>query len=121
LLGIQDALGGVAVGAGDGVNRRPVDPPQHAQFFDAVRCCGHSYRPVLKDLINQQVHDSVRLLGIHVDGADVALGLGMDVPHLPGRPGLLHGGQHPVGALRDPAGVDDRGGLGRRCKGRPHH
>ena len=33
------------------------------------------------------------------------LGFGTDVPHLPGRPGLLHGGQHPVGGLRDPVGV----------------
>jgi hypothetical protein len=60
---------------------------------------------VLEDLINQEVHQRVRLLGTHVDGADVALGFGTDVPHLPGGPGLLHGGQHAVGGLRDPVGV----------------
>jgi hypothetical protein len=43
LFGVEDALGGVKVGAGDGVNRRPIDPPQRARFFDAVRCCGHGY------------------------------------------------------------------------------
>ena len=114
LLGVEDALGGVEVGAGDGVNRRPVDPPQRARFFDAVRWCGQGYRSVLEDLINEEIHQRVRLLGRHVDGADVALGFGTDVPHLPGRPGLLHGGQHPGGGLRDPAGVGDaRGFCGR--------
>jgi hypothetical protein len=121
MLGIQDPPRGVEVGAGEGVNRRPVDPPQRIWFFDAVRWRGQGYGPVLKDLINEEIHQRVRVLGRHVDGPDLALGFGIDVPHLPGRPGLLHGGQHPVGGLRDPAGVDDRGGLGRRRKGRPHH
>ena len=105
LLGVEDALRGVEVGAGDGVDRRPVDPPQRVRFLDAVRWCGQGYRSVLEDLIDQQIHQRARLLGRHVDGADVALGFGADVPHLPGRPGLLHDGQHPVGGLRDPAGV----------------
>jgi hypothetical protein len=43
LLGVEDALGGVEVGAGDGVYRRPVDPPERARFFDAVWCCGQGY------------------------------------------------------------------------------
>ena len=43
LLGVEDALRGVEVGAGDGVDRRPVDPPQRARFFDAVRWCGQGY------------------------------------------------------------------------------
>jgi hypothetical protein len=43
LLGVEDALRGVDVGASDGVNRRPVDPPQRAWFFDAVRWCGQRY------------------------------------------------------------------------------
>jgi hypothetical protein len=43
LLGVQDALGGVKVGAGDGINRRPIDPPQRARFFDAVWWCGQGY------------------------------------------------------------------------------
>ena len=43
LLGVEYALGGVEVGAGDGVNRGPVDPPQRFGFFDAVRWCGQGY------------------------------------------------------------------------------
>jgi hypothetical protein len=37
LLGVEDPLGGVAVGAGDRVNRRPVDPPQLIGFLDPGR------------------------------------------------------------------------------------
>ena len=43
LLGVEDALRGVEVGAGDGVDRRPVDPPQRVRFLDAVRWCGQGY------------------------------------------------------------------------------
>jgi len=43
LLGVEDALRGVLVGAGEGVHGRPVDPPQRAGFFDAVWCCGQGY------------------------------------------------------------------------------
>jgi hypothetical protein len=43
LFGVEDALGGVEVGAGHGVNRRPVHPPQRARFFDAVWWCGQGY------------------------------------------------------------------------------
>jgi hypothetical protein len=54
----------------------------------------------------------------HVDGAEVALGFGADVPHLPGRPGRLQGGQHPVGGLRGPVGVGHARGL---CGGAKSH
>jgi len=57
----------------------------------------------------------------HVDGAEVALGFGPDVPHLPGRPGLLHGGQHPVGGLRDPVGIGHTRGFCGRGKCRCDH
>jgi hypothetical protein len=76
---------------------------------------------VLEDLIDEEVHQRVRLLGRHVGGAEVALGFGADVPDLPGRPSLLHGGQHPVGGLRDPAGVDQAQGFFGRGKGRRDH
>jgi hypothetical protein len=52
LLRVQDALGGVEVGAGDAVNRRPVDPPQRARFFDAVGG-GDSSAAAIEHLINQ--------------------------------------------------------------------
>ena len=73
---------------------------------------------MLEDLINEEIHQRVRLLGTHIDGADVALGFGTDVPHLPGRPGLLHGDQHPVGGLRDPVSVGHTQGFGggRNCR-----
>jgi hypothetical protein len=73
---------------------------------------------VLEDLLNEEVHQRVRVLGRHVDGADLALGFGADVPHLPGRPGLLHGGQHPVGGLHDPVGVGHARGFwgGGKCR-----
>ena len=73
---------------------------------------------MLEDLINEQIHQRVHMLGTHVQGADVALCFGADVPHLPGRPGLLHGGQHPVGGLRDPVGVGHARGFcgGAKCR-----
>jgi hypothetical protein len=76
---------------------------------------------VLEDLINQQVHQRVRLLSRHVDGADVALGFGTDVPHLPGRPGLLHGGQYLVGGLCNPVGVGHARGFCGEGKCRRDH
>ena len=51
----------------------------------------------------------------------LSLRFGPDVPHLPGRPALLHNGQDVIGGLCDPAGVGDRGGLGGRRQRRPHH
>jgi hypothetical protein len=118
-LSVEDALPGVAVGAGDGVNRRPIDPPQRARFLDAVRWCGQCNTPASEHLIDQQIDQRRRMFCRHVDDADLALGLGADVPHLPGRPGLLHRGQHPVGGLCDPVGVGHAGGFcggGKRCR-----
>jgi hypothetical protein len=43
LLGVEDALGGVQLGAGDAVNRGSVGPPQRVWFCDAVRWCGQRY------------------------------------------------------------------------------
>jgi transposase len=118
-LGIEDALRRVAVGTGDGVNRGAVDPPQRARFFNAVRWCGQGYRPAIEHLIDQQIDQRRGLFRGHVDGADMALGFGTDVPRLPDRPGLLHGGQHPVGGLRDPVGVGQARGFcgGTKCRG----
>jgi hypothetical protein len=67
---VEDPLRRVEVGAGDAVHRGSVDPLQRARFFEAVRCCGQGYRSVLKDLINQQVHRNVRLLGRHAPRND---------------------------------------------------
>jgi hypothetical protein len=37
LFGVEDASGGVAVGAGHGVDRRPVGASQFGRFLDPVR------------------------------------------------------------------------------------
>ena len=39
LFGVEDPLRGVEVGAGDGVDRRSVDPPQRLRFLDVVSRC----------------------------------------------------------------------------------
>jgi hypothetical protein len=117
LFGIEDAPRCVEVGTGDGVNRGPVDPPQTLRFFDAVGG-GDSSTAAIEHLINQQVDQRRGMFRGHVDGADIALRFGADVPHLPGRPGLLHGGQHSVGGLRHPVGVGHARGFcgGGQCR-----
>ena len=55
LLGVEDPLRGVEVGTGDGVDRRPVDPPQRLRFLD-VLMCSEGDGAAIKDLIDQQVH-----------------------------------------------------------------
>ena len=117
LLGVEDALGGVEVGTGDGVNRGPVDPPQTLRLLDAVGA-GDGNTAAIEDLIDKQVDQGRGVFPGHVDGAEVALGFGADVPHLPGRPGVLHGGQHPVGGLRDPVRVGHARGFcgGGKCR-----
>jgi hypothetical protein len=121
LFGSEDALGGVEVGAGDGVNRRSVDPPQRGRFFDAVWWCGQGYRPVLENLINEEFHQRVRVLDAHLHAADLSLCFGPNMPHLPGRPGLLHNGQDVISRLCDPAGVGHARGFGGGDKCRRDH
>ena len=41
-LGVEDPLRCVQVGAGDGVDRRPVGAPQGLRFLDAVSWCGQA-------------------------------------------------------------------------------
>ena len=50
----------------------------------------------------------VDLVGGHVRGADLALGLGVDVPVLPGGAAALHRRHDPVGGLGEPRGVGQR-------------
>ena len=121
LLGVEDPLRGVQVGAGDGVDRRPVDPPQRLRFLDVVSRCGQGNTPAIEHLIDQQVHQRCGMVSGHVDGADLSLRFGPDMPHLPGRAALLHHGQDVIGRLCDPAGVGDRGGLGGWGQRRLHH
>jgi hypothetical protein len=43
-------------GAGEGVDRRPVDPPQRLRFLDVVGRCGQGNRPAIEHLIDQQAY-----------------------------------------------------------------
>ena len=44
-------------GAGDGVDRRAVDPPQHFGFLDVVVRRGQGNRPTIEHLIDQQIDE----------------------------------------------------------------
>ena len=120
-LGVEDSRGREEGGAGDGVDRRPVDPPQHLRFRDVVSRCGQGNRPTIEHLIDQQVYQRRGIFSGHVDGADLSLCFGANMPHLPGGPTVLHDGQDVGGRLGDPAGVGNPGGLGGRCQRRLHH
>ena len=69
-------------------------------------------RSVLQDLGDEQVDQAVGLVDGQVDGADLALGFGADVPHLPGRPALFQHRHDPISGLADPAGIRNTRGLG---------
>jgi hypothetical protein len=53
-LGVEDPRGRVKGGAGDGVDRRPVEPPQHLRFLDAVSWRGQGNRPAIEHLIKSR-------------------------------------------------------------------
>ena len=120
-LGVEDPLRGVEGGAGDGVDRRPADPLQHLGFLDAVVRSGQGNRSTIEHLIDQEVYQRRGMFSRNLDGADLPLCFGPDVPHLPGRPARLDNGQDVISCLCDPVGVGDRSGLGVRCQCRLHH
>ena len=72
-LSVEDPLRRVEVGAGDGVDRRPVDPPQRLRFLDVVSRCGQGNTPAIEHLIDQQVHQGTCPLDRHIRSADLAL------------------------------------------------
>jgi hypothetical protein len=72
LFGVEDPLQGVKLGAGGGVDRGAVDPPQHLRFLDAVVRCGQGNRPTIEHLIDQQIHQRGGMFSGHVDGADLS-------------------------------------------------
>jgi hypothetical protein len=98
-LGVEDPLRCVEVGAGDGVDRRPVDPPQRLRLLDAVSRCGQGNRSAIEHLLDQQLYQCGDMFSWQVDGADLSVRFGPDMPHLPGRAALLHRGQHVAGRL----------------------
>ena len=118
---VQDPLGRVEVGAGDGVDRRPVESPQHLRFLDAVMRRGQGNRSAIEHLIDQQVHQCARLFGGHVDGADWrwASARTCHICQVDRLASIT--AQNVISRLCDPVGVGDRRGLSRRCQCRPHH
>jgi hypothetical protein len=101
-LGVEDSRRGVEGGAGDGVDRGAVDSPQRLRFLDGVRC-GEGNGPAIEDLIDQQVYQRRGTVCGQVDGAELPLCFGPDMPHLPGRAARLDNGQDVISRLCDPA------------------
>ena len=104
LLSVQDAGRGEQVGPGDGVDRGAVGAPQHRRFGDAVIRSGQRHRQVLEHVADQQIDQPLTLLGLEFDGSHLPLGLGPDMPDLPGGAVFLHRRQDPAGCILDPAG-----------------
>ena len=113
-LGVEDPLRGVQVGAGDGVDRRPVDPPQHLRFLDVVSGATRATDRRSSTSSTSRSTSAGGMFSGHVDGADLPLRFGPDMPDLPGGAAFLHHRQDVISRLCDPAGVGDRGGR-RRC------
>ena len=105
LFGVHDPLRGVAVGAGHGVDGRTVGPPQLGGLLSAIQRREPGQEIGIKDFVDEEVDQLLDLFGRKLDGADLALGLGADVPRLPGRPAALQHRHDVVGSLGDPAGV----------------
>jgi hypothetical protein len=82
---------------------------------------GQGNRPTIEHLIDQQVDECRGMFRGQVDGADLSLGFGPDMPHLPRRAARLDDDQDVISGLCDPAAVGDRSGLGVRCQCRLHH
>ena len=58
-LGVEDPLRGVQVGAGHGVDRGPVDPPQRIRFLDVVSRCDEGNGAAIEHLVDEQVHQAL--------------------------------------------------------------
>jgi hypothetical protein len=93
----------VEIRPGHGVDRRPVDPPQRIRLLDVVTRRGQGNTPAIEHLIDQQIDERRGILPAHVDGADLSLRFGPDMPHLPGRAAPLHNGQNVISRVCDPA------------------
>ena len=103
LFGVEDPLRRVEIRPGHGVDRRPVDPPQRIRLLDVVTRRGQGNTPAIEHLIDQQIDERRGVLPAHVDGADLSLRFGPDMPHLPGRAAPLHSGQNVISRVCDPA------------------
>ena len=104
-LGGEHPGGGELVGADHGVDRGSVATAQRWRLGDAVRGPGQRHRPHRQGLVDQQTDHGLDLVRAQVRGADLAQGLGVHVPHLPGRPSGFNRGHDPASRGGQPGGV----------------
>jgi hypothetical protein len=57
---------------------------------------------MIEHLIDQQVHQCRGMFRAHIDGADLSLCFGPDMPHLPRRAARLHNGEDLISRVCDP-------------------
>jgi hypothetical protein len=72
------------------------------RLVDAVTRRDKGHRPTIQHLIDQQIHQHTCPLDGRIRRSDLALDLGPNMPHLPGRPARLHHGQNVISGLHDP-------------------
>ena len=75
-LGVEDSRRRVEGGAGDGVDRRPVEPPQHLRFLDVIIRQGQRHGSRVQHLIDQQVYQCRGMFSRPADDADLSLRFG---------------------------------------------
>jgi hypothetical protein len=102
--------------AGHGEHRRPIRPPLIGRHISGI-VDGRELDGPGDRLLYHGRGDVSGVLGMNVGAAQLPLGLGPQMPDLPGRPMLLHRGQHPVRRLRPP----HRRGSRHRHGGGPQH
>ncbi len=110
LLSGEDPAGGVLGAAGHGEHRRTIRPPLLGRHIGGVVDWGEPDRPGDR-LLHHGRGDLPEVGGMDGGAAQLPLGLGPQMPELPGRPMLLHCGEHPV---RRPGPPHRRGGRHRR-------
>src|SRR5215207_7723078 len=76
-------------------------PPQRFGFLDVVVRRGQGNRPTIEHLIDQQVDECRGMFRGHVDGADLSLCFGPDMPYLPRRAARLDDGQDVISGMCD--------------------
>jgi hypothetical protein len=88
----------------------PSDRRSAAGFGDAVVRAGQRHRPVLEHVADQQVDQQLTLIRLQLERSYLPLGLGPDMPDLPGGAVCLHHRQDPAGRAVDPGGIRLRRG-----------
>ena len=120
-LGVQHVGGGEQVAPGHGEHRGTIGAAQLLGLTDRVRVTGDRGGQV-QHTIDQQTGGGVDLRRCQTGLSQASLGLGRDVPPLPGRAPFLQGREDLGGGLLEPLAVDLRGGGGLLTgQGADHH